>query len=98
PVFPHAFGPRGPNEWEGSSPTWGTKPELALAAIDRMRHADESHDPAQQQARLEAERHAATAAARARLKGITRMQFDRALRSAQLFSQGRERSKTTVIR
>jgi pyruvate,water dikinase len=26
------------------------------------------------------------------------MQFDRALRSAQLFSQGRERSKTTVIR
>jgi len=51
-----------------------------------------------QQARLEAERHEATASARARLKGLTRMQFDRALRSAQLFSQGRERSKTTVIR
>jgi pyruvate,water dikinase len=97
-AFLTEFGSRGPNEWEGSSPTWGTKPALALAAIDRMRHADDSHDPVRQQARLEAERHQATASARSRLKGLTRMQFDRALRSAQLFSQGRERSKTTVIR
>jgi len=97
-AFKTEFGSRGPNEWEGSSPTWGTKPALALAAVDRMRHADESHDPALQQARLETERRDATASARGRLKGLTRMQFDRALRSAQLFSQGRERSKTTIIR
>jgi pyruvate,water dikinase len=92
------FGSRGPNEWEGSSPTWGTDPALALAAIDRMRAADPSHAPLAQHARLEQERHAATTAARSRLRGLTRMQFDRALRSAHVFSQGRERSKTTVIR
>jgi rifampicin phosphotransferase len=96
--FLAAFGSRGPNEWEGSSATWGTNPDLARAAIDRMRDADESHAPLAQQARLESERHDATAKARARLRGITRLQFDRALRSAQVFSQGRERSKTTIIK
>src|SRR5205814_9248601 len=50
------------------------------------------------QSRLAVEREAATAQARARLRGLARVQFDRALRSAQVFSQGRERSKTTVIR
>ena len=97
-TFLDEFGSRGPNEWEGSSPTWGTNPELAVAAIDRMRGADPTHAPRQQQQRLERERTDATAAARARLKGATRLQFDRALRSAHVYSQGRERSKTTVIR
>src|SRR5207237_617408 len=97
-AFLDEFGSRGPNEWEGSSPTWGTAPRLALAAIDRMRLADASHDPLVQQERLQAERRAATATARARLSGLTRFQFDRALRSAQLFSQARERTKTTIIR
>jgi pyruvate,water dikinase len=92
------YGSRGPNEWESSSPTWGTKPELALAAINCMRAAAADHDPVAQQARLQRERIEATAAARAQLKGPSRLQFDRALRSAQLFSQGRERTKTTVIR
>jgi len=71
---------------------------LALAAVDCLRRADASHDPRAQQAELERKRHEATATARARLKGAARRQFDLALRSAQLFSQGRERSKTTVIR
>ena len=35
--FQREFGSRGPNEWEVRSPTWETRPELALAAIDRMR-------------------------------------------------------------
>jgi pyruvate,water dikinase len=96
--FTRDYGSRGPNEWEGSSPTWETCPGLALAAVDCLRRADASHDPRAQQASLERKRHEATAAARARLKGGARRQFDLALRSAQLFSQGRERSKTTVIR
>ncbi|HWW53139.1 MAG TPA: PEP-utilizing enzyme [Acidimicrobiales bacterium] len=96
--FLDEFGSRGPNEWEFGSPTWGVKPGLALAAIDRMRGADASHEPRLQHDRLERERLAATTDARARLKGSARMQFGLALRSAQLFSQGRERSKTTVIR
>src|SRR4051812_7210435 len=43
-AFVDEFGSRGPNEWEGSSPTWGTVPRLALAAIDRMRVADPDRD------------------------------------------------------
>jgi len=97
-AFLDEFGSRGPNEWEGSSPTWGTAPRLALAAVDRMRLADAERDPQLQQTRLERERTQATAEARAKLKGAGRWQFDRALRSAQVFSQGRERSKTTIIR
>src|SRR5207244_8701816 len=97
-VFVDEFGSRGPNEWEGSSPTWGTAPRLALAAIDRMRLADPSHDPELQKERLERERLAATAEARARLGGAARFQFARALRSAPLFSQGRELSQPPVIR
>jgi rifampicin phosphotransferase len=97
-TFLDDFGSRGPNEWEGSSPTWGTDPALAMAAIDRMRGADASHAPRVQLERLERERRAATADSRGRLRGITRVQFDRALRSAHVFSQGRERGKTTVIR
>jgi rifampicin phosphotransferase len=42
------FGSRGPNEWESRSPTWETRPSLAIAAIDRMRAAPESAAPAVQ--------------------------------------------------
>ena len=37
---PFRYGCRGPNEWETRSPTWETEPDLALAAIDRMRLSD----------------------------------------------------------
>lgn len=97
-MFTEAFGSRGPNEWEGSSPTWGTEPGLALAAIDRMRLAAAGHDPRRRSLELERERISETARVRRRLRPPTRLQFDWALRSATLFSQGRERSKTTVIR
>jgi pyruvate,water dikinase len=40
------FGSRGPNEWEARSPTWETRPELALSAIERMRLAPSAADPA----------------------------------------------------
>ena len=32
--FVYEYGSRGPNEWETRSPTWETKPGLALNAID----------------------------------------------------------------
>lgn len=95
--FQTRFGARGPNEWEGSSPTWGTDVGLVLAAVDAMRKADPDHDPARQAGRLAAERAAVTAATRARLPRLARPQFDLALRSAIVFSQGRERSKTTIV-
>ena len=96
--FQTLFGSRGPNEWEGSSPTWGTDSSLVLAAIDAMRRADPSHAPGAQSAALAADRLAATGHCRKGLKGGARAQFNLALRSAALFSQGRERSKTTIIR
>jgi len=96
--FLERFGSRGPNEWELATDTWGLKPEMALAAVDRMRMADESHDPGARSSSLEARRTEATEEVRSALNRFDRFQFDKALRSATLFSQGRERSKTTVIR
>ena len=91
------FGSRGPNEWDIGSDPWALRPELALAAIDRMRAADLSHDPQQQAARLAGERESLTADVRAAFKAPDRFQFDKALNAAVLYSQARERSKTTII-
>ena len=79
-------------------PTWGTNPALALAAIDRMRLAAGSHDPRSQHAALERRRLEASDRARARLRGLSRRNFDMALRATHVFAQGRERTKTTIIR
>jgi rifampicin phosphotransferase len=95
--FLEAFGSRGPNEWDFGADPWEFRPELALAAIDRMRKADPSHDPAVQADRLARQREAAVADVRERLNRVDRFQFDRALRATTLYSQARERSKTTVI-
>ena len=95
--FRDRFAARGPNEWEASSPTYGTEPLLALAAIDRLRLTDPGHDPSRQRLTLAADRAAATDEARRRLRRRDRLMFDRALRSAAVWSQARERSKTTVI-
>src|SRR5207237_1892149 len=96
--FLDEYGCRGPNEWEGSSETWGTKPELALAAIACMRNATGDNAPRLQEERLVAQREKAVADARARLGRAARFQFDKALRASAVLSQGRERSKTTIVR
>jgi pyruvate,water dikinase len=98
--FLHEYGSRGPNEWEVRSPTWETRPELALAAIDRMRLAPPSADPALQ--------HAARADARLTLGASltealaadpgTRDQFVAALRAATVWLPARERTKSNAIR
>jgi rifampicin phosphotransferase len=95
--FLDEFGSRGPNEWDFGADPWEFRPELALAAIDRMRGADPGHEPRAQAARLAAARHAAVDEVRRSLNAIDRFQFDRALRATTLYSQARERSKTTVI-
>jgi short-subunit dehydrogenase/phosphohistidine swiveling domain-containing protein len=95
--FLEEFGSRGPNEWDIGSDPWDFRPELALAAIGRMRGADESHDPARQTTRLTKERLAAIEDVRAALHRVDRFQFDKALKATTLYSQGRERSKTTII-
>jgi len=97
-AFLAEFGSRGPNEWDIAAEPWDLRPEVAQAAIDAMRGADQSHDPASQQQRLAAERETAVEVIASALNPIDRWQFRKALASTVLFSQARERSKTTVIR
>ena len=92
------FGSRGPNEWDLGSDPWEFRPEMATAAIDAMRNAADDHAPGAQAARLATERAAAVDEVRGALNRIDRFQFDKALGATIVYSQGRERSKTTVIR
>lgn len=96
--FLAGFGTRGPNEWDIGSDPWNFRPEMATAAIDAMRPADESHAPGTQSTRLAKVRDDALAEVRGELNRIDRFQFDKAYKATVLFSQARERSKTTVIK
>ena len=98
--FLFAYGCRGPNEWEVRSPTWETEPDLALAAIDRMRLSDESQAPQLNNAARAAEREALGAEIAAMVEGDpeTHGQFMAALNAATVFMPGRERTKTNNIK
>ena len=74
-----------------------------LAAIDRMRHADDSADPAPHQQRLAAQRAATGATVRSMLESAavdkaTRTQFEAAFAAAGVWLAARERTKTNIIR
>ena len=68
-AFLYEYGSRGPNEWESRSPSWETRPALALAAIDRMRQAPDSANPAGHHAERATEREAASATLLAMVEG-----------------------------
>lgn len=99
-AFVYEFGSRGPNEWEMSCPTWETDPDIALAAIDRMRLAPADAEPAQRRAALAAQRESLTAEISAALEADpdTQMQFNLALGAAAVYLPGRERTKTNCVR
>ncbi len=96
--FVAEFGSRGPNEWDTAFDTWETDPAMALRLVDNMRAAGDDANPARQQQRLAAEAAKAEAAAVARLPRVARPVFRRVLAATRLYSRGRERSKTTVVR
>ncbi|MEM7324942.1 MAG: PEP-utilizing enzyme, partial [Actinomycetota bacterium] len=102
--FLEEFGSRGPNEWDIHAHTWETNPDLALAAIDRMRLADDSKSPKSENAARETERETLSAqlieglSASPDVDEETLGQFRAALASSKVFLPGRERSKTTIIR
>lgn len=98
--FLHHHGCRGPNEWEMRSPSWETHPELALAAIDRMRLSPGTADPRRQQGMRSAERETLGAGLVEALAGDPEVQgqAQAALHAATVFLAGRERSKTNAIR
>jgi len=98
--FTFKYGCRGPNEWEARSPTWETEPDLALAAIDRMRLSGEAAAPRLHNADRVADRERIGAEIVAMLAGDpeTQAQFQAALHSATVFMPGRERTKTNNIK
>jgi pyruvate,water dikinase len=98
--FVEAFGARGPNEWEMRSPTWETEPELALAAIDRMRLSPAHEAPSIHQRERAEDRERLGAEVAERLAGDPEAQGQlvAALRAATVFLAGRERSKTNAVK
>ncbi|MCH2634134.1 MAG: PEP-utilizing enzyme [Acidimicrobiales bacterium] len=94
------YGSRGPNEWEISCPTWETTPDLALAAIDRMRVSPESSAPQGQQAELAAERQRLVEEIGAMLEADpgTQGQFLAGAHGASVLMPGRERTKTNCVK
>ena len=95
--FLDVFGSRGPNEWETACETWGTNPASVLTLIDRMRLTDPENSPSVRALELSKKRAEATLNARKELKGFGSWLFEKALHSSILFSQARERSKTTIV-
>jgi pyruvate,water dikinase len=98
--FVAEFGSRGQNEWDIRSHTWETKPDLALALVDRMRSSGDEAEPSRHQAAASAERVRLGEEIAAMLAGDAEAQgqFVAALASSATFLPGRERSKTNIIR
>ncbi|MCH1490897.1 MAG: PEP-utilizing enzyme [Ilumatobacteraceae bacterium] len=94
------FGSRGPNEWEARSPTWDTHPNIALAAIDRMRLAGEEADPRahQQQRASERAESAETLLSMVEADPATHGQLAAAIAASGAWLPARERTKTNNIR
>ena len=99
-AFLHEFGSRGPNEWEARSPSWETRPELALSAIERMRVAPAGMDPNAQNVLRADQREVASAELLAMVEAdpATHGQLAAAITSSHAWLPGRERSKTNNIR
>ncbi|MFC9763589.1 PEP-utilizing enzyme [Rhodococcus jostii] len=89
---------RGPAEWEIRAQTWGVKPALALATIDRMRQVGDDEAPDGKGVTRSQEREAAATAIRELLAEDpeTSAQFEATLNAAALWLRGRERGRTTA--
>lgn len=98
--FIFEFGSRGPNEWEIIADTWETKPEIVLAAIDRIRFQTDAESPhnrnharAEERVRITAEVRSRVAPLGEELSGM----FEAALAASSQLAF-RERTKTNIIR
>ncbi len=96
-VLLHDHGHRGPNEVEPAAETWGTSPEIALAAIDKLRAAGSDADPHAAAERLARERVDASAAIRRKMPPGTRWLADRLVASAARGAARRETAKATIV-
>ena len=99
--FIHEFGSRGPNEWELSAPTWETRPELALAAVDRIRFQADDQSPRLRAEALANERQTLAADVRAKLVEIGDYELSGMFEAGLIGANQmvfRERTKTTIVK
>ncbi len=95
------FGSRGPNEWEISADTWETNPEIALAALDRIRFQSNEESPKLRNAKRAEEREKLTAEVRAKVAALGNEELIGTLEAALVAGHQmsfRERTKTNIIR
>lgn len=97
-AFIAEHGHRGPNDWEFSARTWDSDPELALAAIDAMRKTGEDLSPSSRLVDDDDKRKAAIDAVRPSLGFMDKGNFDKAIKSAPYWAQGREATRDRAIR
>lgn len=91
-------GYRGPNEWDLSSPTWDTAPEIVVALLDCMRHCQDEDGPRQRRAHLEADRLRLATEISDALSGQQHDRFLAGFGASTAFLRGRELSRTNVMR
>ncbi len=98
--FLRDFGYRGPSEWDLGADSWETKPELALALVDRLRLLGDEASPSSREQGMESESADALQRALGILGGnkeaISTLHL--AVSSARRFGAWRERAKTNCIK
>jgi pyruvate,water dikinase len=97
-AFIAEHGQRGPNDWEISARTWDNTPELALSAIDSMRRTDRDLSPSARLGDDDEKRQAAIAKVRPHVKFMDKMNFDKAIKAAPSWAQGREATRDRAVR
>lgn len=94
-AFLREFGSRGPNEMDPGSPSWETAPEMALAAIERMRLQPDSVSPRAAGDRLAQDRERVSGELLEKVAGDpgTHAQLELALSAVRVWLPARELSK-----
>lgn len=90
---------RGPDEYNTSAPTWGTCPELALAAIDRMRLVGDSESPVAKHTALVEQRAKRTEEVLHNLADTPELaeQMTSAIKAAKAFVAAREAGRINLV-
>ncbi len=95
------FGSRGPNEWEMSSDTWETKPEMALAVLERARTQADDESPTNRNKARADERLALIEEVRAKVAEFGDDELAGTYEAAIVATNQlkfRERTKTNIVR
>lgn len=96
-AFLDEFGHRGPDEFSMFGRVWALYPEVAQAAIDKMRGLGAEHDPALRAQSTKTKRDEALGAVKAKISKRLQKQLDKSIASVALWSRAREEAKDLVI-